>query len=117
MALCTGCGTDNPERAKFCLECGAALAEAAESRSAGTRKLVTVLFADVVGSTSLGEQLDPETMRAALARYFSAARTVLERHGGTVVVPPFTLGGVGRGAYVTDPTGILVGLHMYDPDA
>jgi predicted enzyme related to lactoylglutathione lyase len=36
-------------------------------------------------------------------------------HGGTVVVPPFTLGGVGRGAYVTDPTGLLIGLHHYDP--
>jgi class 3 adenylate cyclase/tetratricopeptide (TPR) repeat protein len=84
MALCTSCGTDNPERAKFCLECGAVLAEAGGSRPSGTRKLVTVLFADVVGSTSLGERLDPETMRAGLARYFTAARTVLERHGGTV---------------------------------
>jgi predicted enzyme related to lactoylglutathione lyase len=46
-----------------------------------------------------------------------ALLATVERHGGTVVVPPFTLGGVGRGAYVTDPTGLLVGLHMYDPDA
>jgi class 3 adenylate cyclase len=82
MALCTSCGTDNPERAKFCLECGAVLPAAEGSR--GARKLVTVLFADVVGSTALGEQLDPETMRGAMARYFTAARTVLERHGGTV---------------------------------
>jgi class 3 adenylate cyclase/tetratricopeptide (TPR) repeat protein len=83
LALCTNCGTDNPERAKFCLECGATLAQASEA-SRGARKLVTVLFADVVGSTALGEQLDPETMRSALGRYFSAARTILERHGGTV---------------------------------
>jgi class 3 adenylate cyclase len=83
VALCTSCGTDNPERAKFCLECGAALPVSGEG-SRGARKLVTVLFADVVGSTALGEQLDPETMRAALGRYFTAARTVLERHGGTV---------------------------------
>jgi predicted enzyme related to lactoylglutathione lyase len=41
----------------------------------------------------------------------------VEHHGGKVVVPPFTLGGVGRGAYVTDPTGLLIGLHMYDPGA
>jgi predicted enzyme related to lactoylglutathione lyase len=34
-----------------------------------------------------------------------------------VVVPPFTLGGVGRGAYITDPTGLLICLHMYDPAA
>jgi predicted enzyme related to lactoylglutathione lyase len=45
------------------------------------------------------------------------ALATAEKHGGTVVVPPFTLGGVGRGAYLTDPTGLLIGLHMYDPDA
>jgi class 3 adenylate cyclase/tetratricopeptide (TPR) repeat protein len=83
MATCTSCGTENPDHAKFCLECGAGLG-AATKESSGARKLVTVLFADVVGSTALGEQLDPETMRGVLARYFTAARTVLERHGGTV---------------------------------
>ncbi len=57
---------------------------AAAEASRGSRKMVTVLFADVVGSTALGERLDPETMRAALGRYFGAARAVLERHGGTV---------------------------------
>jgi hypothetical protein len=46
-----------------------------------------------------------------------AALTRAEKHGGTVVVPPFAIGGVGRGAYVTDPAGVLVGLHMYDPAA
>jgi predicted enzyme related to lactoylglutathione lyase len=46
-----------------------------------------------------------------------AVLAAVERHGGSVVVPPFTLGGVGRGAYVTDPTGLLLGLHMYDPGA
>jgi class 3 adenylate cyclase/tetratricopeptide (TPR) repeat protein len=83
VALCVSCGVDNPDRAKFCLECGAALPASVDAPR-GSRKLVTVLFADVVGSTALGELLDPETMRAALARYFTAARTVLERHGGTV---------------------------------
>ena len=48
------------------------------------RKTVTVLFADVTGSTALGEQLDPESFRRVMARYFEAARTCLERHGGTV---------------------------------
>ena len=38
-------------------------------------------------------------------------------HGGTVVVPPFAIGGVGRGAYLTDPAGVLIGVHMYDPSA
>ena len=46
-----------------------------------------------------------------------AALATAEKHGGTVVVPPFTLGGVGRGAYLTDPTGLLIGLHMYDPNS
>jgi class 3 adenylate cyclase/tetratricopeptide (TPR) repeat protein len=48
------------------------------------RKTVTVLFCDIVGSTELSEQLDPESLRAVLARYFDQSRTVLERHGGTV---------------------------------
>ena len=48
------------------------------------RKTVTVLFCDVVGSTSLGERLDPETTRRVILRYFDETRTVLERHGGTV---------------------------------
>jgi class 3 adenylate cyclase/tetratricopeptide (TPR) repeat protein len=48
------------------------------------RKTVTVLFCDVVGSTSLGERVDPETTRRVMLRYFDETRTVLERHGGTV---------------------------------
>jgi hypothetical protein len=46
-----------------------------------------------------------------------AVLTAVEKNGGTVVVPPFAIGGVGRGAYLTDPAGVLVGLHMYDPAA
>jgi class 3 adenylate cyclase len=45
------------------------------------RKTVTVLFADVTGSTALGERLDPEVFRRIMARYFVAARSSLERHG------------------------------------
>jgi class 3 adenylate cyclase len=48
------------------------------------RKTVTVVFADVTGSTALGERLDPESFRRVMARYFDAARGCLERHGGTV---------------------------------
>jgi class 3 adenylate cyclase len=48
------------------------------------RKTVTIVFTDVTGSTSLGEQLDPEALRGVMARYFATAQTVLERHGGTV---------------------------------
>ena len=48
------------------------------------RKVVTVLFTDVAGSTALGERLDPELLRNVMWRYFEAVQTVLERHGGTV---------------------------------
>src|SRR5215208_2679616 len=48
------------------------------------RKTVTVLFCDVTGFTSLGEQVDPETMRSVMLRYFDEMRSVLEHHGGTV---------------------------------
>ena len=49
-----------------------------------SRRTVTVLFADIVGSTAIGEQLDPEVVRSRLGRHFASARQVIERHGGTV---------------------------------
>src|SRR6267142_5338731 len=48
------------------------------------RRIVTVLFADMAGSTELGEELDPEEMRALLARYYAVARETVTEHGGTV---------------------------------
>ena len=62
---------------------------------AESRKTVTVVFADVTGSTALGERTDPETMRRIMERYFEEMRTVLERHGGTVEARS---DGPGRGA-------------------
>src|SRR3954447_20315721 len=56
----------------------------AHAAEAFVRKTVTVLFCDVTGFTSLGERVDPETMRRVMLRYFDAMRTVLERHGGTI---------------------------------
>ena len=53
-------------------------------RSAPSRKTVTALFCDVTGSTALGEQLDPESLREVLHQYFADMRSVIERHGGTV---------------------------------
>jgi class 3 adenylate cyclase/tetratricopeptide (TPR) repeat protein len=82
VPVCSNCGHDNPEGFKFCSECGTALAPAEPPRE--VRKTVTVLFADVQGSTALGERTDPESLRRAMGRYFDATRTVLERHGGTV---------------------------------
>ena len=78
---CPSCGTDNPEGANFCSVCGARLGspEAPE-----VRKTITIVFCDVVGSTELGEQLDPESMRKVMSRYFDAMRSVLERHGGSI---------------------------------
>src|SRR5918992_3506055 len=49
-----------------------------------TKKTVTIVFTDVVGSTSLGEGLDPELLRRVMTTYFDRMRAVLERHGGTV---------------------------------
>jgi class 3 adenylate cyclase len=48
------------------------------------RRTVTVVFSDLVGSTELGERLDPETVQDALDRYFSAGKDAIERHGGLV---------------------------------
>src|SRR5712691_1239395 len=82
MPVCARCGQENPERARFCLECGAALAPAVPPGE--ERKLVTALFCDLVGSTASAERLDPEDVRARLAPYHARVRAELERHGGTV---------------------------------
>jgi class 3 adenylate cyclase len=83
MITCPSCGEDNPERAKFCLECGTALAQNKEVPQQA-RKTVTVLFSDMTGSTALAERVDPESVRAAMERYFTEMRAILERHGETV---------------------------------
>src|SRR5438105_863427 len=83
MLTCPKCGQENPEGFKFCGNCGASLeSEAAEARE--ERKVVTVLFADLVGFTSRAEQLDPEDVRALLGPYYTRLRSELERFGGTV---------------------------------
>jgi class 3 adenylate cyclase len=80
MAACQRCQEENPDRARFCLACGAPLAPG----GAQARKTVTVVFSDLVGSTGLGERLDPESLNQVLTGYFRRARAVLEFHGGTV---------------------------------
>src|SRR5438093_1305463 len=82
MLVCPNCGAENREGAKFCDSCGAALAEVAPARE--QRKVVTVLFCDVTGSTALGERIDPESLRQVMSRYFETAQAIVERHGGTV---------------------------------
>jgi len=82
MVICPSCGQENPEIARFCLACATALAPAPVVRE--ERKIVTVLFADLVGFTSRAERLDPEAVRAFLAPYHARLRLELERFGGTV---------------------------------
>ncbi len=77
------CDQVNPPTARFCNGCGSALATATEAPRS-TRKVVTVLFCDVAGSTALGERIDPEALSAVMAGYYEAMRLVIERHGGTV---------------------------------
>jgi class 3 adenylate cyclase len=82
VVTCSACGSKNAAEAKFCSECGARLASA--SRPIEERKIVTVVFCDLVGSTARAEQLDPEDVRAELSSYHARVRSELERHGGTV---------------------------------
>ena len=111
---CPVCGSPNAATAKFCGECGARLAGAAAPAAAhgasapgaslpgatangapalasasspapvAERRVVSVLFADLVGFTTLSEGRDAEETRALLSRYFDLAREVIERYGGTV---------------------------------
>ena len=80
--VCPTCGTENAPGAKFCSECGARLAEAPPWRE--ERKVVSVVFCDVVGSTARAESADPEDVRAALNAFYAQVRSDLERFGGTV---------------------------------
>ena len=83
MVTCPSCGQENPEGFRLCGMCGAPLvAAAAPSRE--ERKVVTILFTDLVGSTARAEGLDPEDVRATLSAYYARLRAELERHGGTV---------------------------------
>jgi class 3 adenylate cyclase/tetratricopeptide (TPR) repeat protein len=82
VAECLTCGEPNAETSRFCHACGTTLAGAEPPHE--VRKTVTILFADVAGSTALGERLDPEALRNIMSRYFEQMRSVLEHHGGTV---------------------------------
>ncbi len=82
MAVCAACGRESPDDFGFCPGCGATLAPPVSRRD--VRKVVTVLFCDLTGSTAIGDSTDPEPLRALMSRYYDSARAVLERHGGTV---------------------------------
>src|SRR6185436_8572394 len=84
---CPQCGTEHPLDASFCEACGASLgARPAEpAPDVVARKVVTIVFADLIGSTSLHERLDPESVSRVMDRYHRTVRAPIEAHGGTVV--------------------------------
>jgi class 3 adenylate cyclase/tetratricopeptide (TPR) repeat protein len=82
VADCPSCGAENPEGFKFCGQCAAALI--APAAIPEERKTVTTLFCDLVGSTAMGEDADPEDVDALLRRYGAIARKTVEIYGGVV---------------------------------
>src|SRR5438094_2675018 len=107
FAICPNCGTANPAMAKFCIECGTALLPKPKSEkpqqalqhsddgqtqplpelpviTREERRVVTIMFADITGSTPLADHLDPEDMRAILTGYFNLMTEQIRKHDGTV---------------------------------
>jgi class 3 adenylate cyclase/tetratricopeptide (TPR) repeat protein len=82
MVVCPSCHEENPARFRLCGFCGTPLATGPAPQE--ERKVVTVFFSDLKGSTNLGEQLDPESLRVVMTRYFDAMTEVLNRHGATI---------------------------------
>ena len=83
MHICSRCGQQNPDGARFCNACAAPLRDDGPAPRE-ERKLVTVLFCDIVGSTATAERLDPEDIRAFLMPFYAHVRSELERFGGRV---------------------------------
>ena len=81
MPPCSRCGEENPAKARFCLACGTPLDAPGSEEE---RKVATVLFADLVGSTELAGEQDPEWTRALLERFYDAMAAEIEAAGGTV---------------------------------
>jgi class 3 adenylate cyclase len=82
VSICSRCGQENPDVARFCNACGAPLGE--PGRTSEERRVVSVVFVDLVGFTSQAERLDPEDVRAILTPYYERVRSELERFGGRV---------------------------------
>src|ERR1044071_2620948 len=80
MAACPTCGTENPDGARFCNNCGSALTQAVAPRL--ERKYATALFADLVGSTTLAEREDPEVVQAVVGRAFDRLAEEIGRYEG-----------------------------------
>jgi class 3 adenylate cyclase len=82
MIVCPVCGEENVERARFCFSCGHEFA--ADALTAEERKVVSVLFVDLVGFTGRADRADPEDVRATLRPYHERVKADIERFGGTV---------------------------------
>jgi class 3 adenylate cyclase len=82
MVVCASCGQENPDIARFCLACGLPLERAGTPRE--ERRVISVIFVDMVGFTSLAERLDPEDVQARLRPYHAAVRAEIESFGGIV---------------------------------
>src|SRR5262245_1473185 len=86
---CPACGAENEAGLRFCEGCGASMpddaaAPVAASTSGVARKVVTIVFADLIGSTALHERLDAEAVRQFMEGYYAAMRGAVEGHGGRV---------------------------------
>ena len=79
---CASCGQENPAEAQFCNQCGARTETGAAKRE--ERKLVSVLFVDLVGFTTRSDRADPEDVRDTLQLYYARAKERIERYGGSV---------------------------------
>ena len=84
MGGCSRCGQDNPEGFRFCGACGSPLAEAPRHPAGEERKVVTVLFCDLVGFTARSDRADPEDVGAMLRPFHARLRAEIERVGGTL---------------------------------
>ena len=103
MRACPSCGEENSDRARFCQNCAAPLVGAHEQ---GARRIVTIVFSDLVGSTALGESQDSEVLREVLTRYFERMREAVEHHGGVIE------------KYIGDAVMAVFGLsHVHEDDA
>src|SRR5688500_3146999 len=80
MTTCGACGSEAPEAARFCPNCAAPL----DDEAASERKLATLIFADLVGSTAMAGSRDPERTRALLERFYDAMASEIDAAGGTV---------------------------------
>src|SRR5438128_7181859 len=76
---CPQCGGENVELARFCSSCGMVLHALADAPE--VIKTVTILFCDLIGSTQLGERLDPESLHAVQGRYFDRVAAILRSYG------------------------------------